>query len=367
MKMDQNRGILGLIFSLATVTMAHAHPLYKDTTSLRKDNKVIVLPVVIHSPETKWGLGVGTSITFRVGKPDLITRTSSLQVLGLHTTRGQTILGLDGNIFFPRENYILRIHSSYSFFPDKYWGLGNRTDTRKAQTFSYRQFYVFPQLLRRVYKDLYVGISLEFQQVFHFAYDKNSFYDYRNVVGLKGGITPGAGLLVAWDSRNNAFSPTRGEFLEISLTDFENHRKDYDYSNYIFDFRKYVETRRGRVLAFQVYSNLNNGSIPILSLASMGGNMIMRGYYSGRFRDKNLVATQVEYRRPVYKRIGVVGFAGLGQVTRNLEDIGFNQLKIAAGAGLRFALKPKERLNLRMDYGVARHSHGFYLTVAEAF
>ncbi len=367
MRISHNTWILVVVLATAILPLASGHPFLRDTSALKKHNKIIVLPVVIHSPETKWGLGIGTSLTFKVGKPDTLTRTSSLQALGLRTTRGQTILGLDGNIFFPGENYILRLHSSYSFFPDRYWGLGNRTDNRKAQTFSYRQFYFFPQLLRRVYKDLYVGVSLEFQQVFRFAYDKNSFYDYRNIIGLQGGIIPGAGFLVTWDSRNNAFSPTKGEFFELSLTDFENHRKNYDYSNYIFDFRKYVETRRGRVVAFQVYGNLNKGSIPLLSLASMGGNMIMRGYYSGRFRDKNLIAAQIEYRRPIYKGIGLVGFAGVGQVSNNPEDFGLNQFKCAGGAGLRIALKPKERLNLRMDYGVARHSHGFYLTLAEAF
>ena len=367
MKVGLYSAILIFIPGIAICQPAATQPVAQDTTSLRNGSKFVILPIVMHTPETKWGLGMGGSMTFRVGKPDSMTRTSNLQALGLRTTRGQTILGLEGNIFFPGENYILRIHSSYSFFPDKYWGLGNRTDRHKPQTFSYRQYYIFPQLLRRIYKDLYVGVSLEFQQIFHFAYDKNSFYDYKNVVGLQGGIVPGAGLLVTWDSRNNAFSPTKGEFFEISYTEFENQRKNYDYTNYIFDFRKYLAARSGSVIAFQVYGNINKGSIPILSMASMGGNMIMRGYYSGRFRDKNLLAAQIEYRVPIWKRIGAVGFAGVGQVANNLEDLGLSQFKGAAGGGLRIALKPKERLNLRMDYGIARNSNGFYLTIAEAF
>jgi outer membrane protein assembly factor BamA len=321
---------------------------------------------VIHSPETKWGFGAGGTVTFHVGN-DIRTRTSNVQAIGLYTTRRQTIVGLDGSLFFPRENYILRMHSSYTYFPDKYWGLGNRTDSRKPVSFSYKQFYIFPQLLRRVYKDLYVGISLEYQRVFHFKYDRSNFYDYKDVEGLQGGIIPGAGGLITWDSRNNAFSPTKGEFLELSVTTFENRPDDFDYSNYIVDFRKYIETHRHHVFAFQVYGNFNKGSIPILSLASMGGHSLMRGYYSGRFRDKDMVAAQVEYRMHVWRRFGVVGFAGAGQVTNHLEDLGINQFKIAMGTGLRVALKPQERLNLRIDCGVARHSKGFYLTVAEAF
>src|SRR6266850_2146369 len=311
-----------LVFGLAVVSASesgYAIPLRRDTSNVRLNHKVIVLPAVIHSPETRWGFGAGGTMTFHVGKPVVGTRTSNVQAIGLYTTRHQTIVGLAGSIFFPRENYILRMHSSYTYFPDKYWGLGNRTDSHKPVTFSYKQFYIFPQLLRRIYKDLYAGISLEYQRVFHFTYDRSNFYDYTNVEGLQGGIIPRAGALLTWDSRNNAFSPTKGEFVEFSVTSFENWPKDFDYTNYVFDFRKYIETRRSQVVAFQVYCNFNKGSIPILSLASMGGHSLMRGYYSGRFRDKDLVAIQAEYRMPVWKSFGVVGFAGAGQVTNHLE------------------------------------------------
>ena len=359
-----------LWLSLALVSAqetAYCIPIKDDTSRIMQSHKVIVLPAAIHSPETKWGFGTGGTVTFHLGKQDIRTRTSNFQAIGLYTLRHQTIVGLDGSVYFPGENYILRMHSSYTYFPDKYWGLGNRTDSHKAVALTYKQFYIFPQLLRRIYKDLYIGISLEYQRVFHFYYDRSNFYDYANVEGLQGGNIPGAGALITWDSRNNAFSPTKGEFFEVSMTSFENQPKDFDYSNYIFDFRKYIETRRNEVVAFQIYFNFNKGSIPILSLASMGGHSLMRGYYSGRFRDKDLVAAQVEYRMHVWKRFGVVGFAGAGQVSNHLEDLGINQFKVAIGAGLRVALKPQERLNLRLDYGVARNSQGFYLTVAEAF
>src|SRR5258706_10752861 len=179
--------VLSLASMLALET-AYSIPLRRDTSTIRQSHKVIILPAVIHSPETKWGFGAGGTLTFHAGKQDIHTRTSNVQAIGLYTTRLQTIIGLDGSLFFPREKYILRLHSSYTYFPDNYWGLGNRTDSRKPVTFSYKQFYIFPQLLRRVYKDLYLGISLEYQRVFHFSYDRGNFYDFNSVEGLQGGI-----------------------------------------------------------------------------------------------------------------------------------------------------------------------------------
>jgi outer membrane protein assembly factor BamA len=353
-------------FLVLSGMIAHAETFVSDTTKA-KSVSIIALPAVIRSPETMWGFGAASTVTFRMRKSSAFTRTSSFQVVGLYTTRKQEILGLDGNMFFPKDNYIFRLHSSYTYFPDKFWGLGNRTYSRQPVPFTYEQFYIFPQLLRRVYKHLYLGVSLEYQHIFRFKFDKNTFYDYPQVLGLQGGIVPGAGGLLTWDSRNNAFSPTKGDFLEFSFTDFQNELDIYNYLNYIIDFRKYIETTPGQVLAFQLYANLNKGTVPILSLAAMGGSTIMRGYYSGRFRDNNLAACQIEYRMHIWKRIGVVGFIGAGQVARQVSSFSINQFKCAGGGGIRFALKPDEKLNLRIDYGVAKYSQGFYLTVSEAF
>jgi outer membrane protein assembly factor BamA len=99
----------------------------------------------------------------------------------------------------------------------------------------------------------------------------------------------------------------------------------------------------------------------------MGGANIMRGYYAGRFRDKNQGVFQAEYRVPVAGRIGVVGFAGIGNVGPAFKDIDFQYLKYSYGGGVRIALNKVEKLNLRLDYGLGEHSKGFYLQLGEAF
>jgi outer membrane protein assembly factor BamA len=93
----------------------------------------------------------------------------------------------------------------------------------------------------------------------------------------------------------------------------------------------------------------------------------MRGYYAGRFRDKNQGVLQAEYRVPLFGRMGAVGFAGIGNVGPELKDIDFKCLKYSYGGGLRIALNKTEKLNLRLDYGLGKHSQGFYLQLGEAF
>jgi outer membrane protein assembly factor BamA len=291
-----------------------------------------------------------------------------VQALGLYTQRRQKLVGIESTLFFNDENYILRFHGTYSFYPDKFWGLGNKTDSRDYEVFTYEQFFIFPQLLRRIYKKLYVGISLEYQNVIRFDHKPKGLFIDQSITGRHGGVISGAGGLLTWDNRDNAFSPARGQFVELSATSFADATEsDFTYTNYVFDTRNYFLVRPGQIVAVQVYGNFNRGTVPFLSLASMGGSTIMRGYYSGRFRDNNLVAAQAEYRMHVWKRWGIVGFAGIGQVGNRLETFAMDRFKYAVGTGIRFALKAEERLNLRIDYGMAHRSSGIYLTIAEAF
>ena len=55
-----------------------------------------------------------------------------------------------------------------------------------------------------------------------------------------------------------------------------------------------------------------------------------------------------------------VGAGTLGNDPAHLQGI-----VPSAGAGYRFELQP--RSNVRMDFGIGRHSHGIYFNFTEAF
>jgi hypothetical protein len=94
---------------------------------------------------------------------------------------------------------------------------------------------------------------------------------------------------------------------------------------------------------------------------------MMRGYYGGRFTDKCLMAYQAEYRRLLFWRIGIVAFAATGEVAPVPGQFDIDGLHYAYGGGLRFMLSKTEKLNLRIDYGIAPHSNAFTVQLREAF
>lgn len=333
-----------------------------------KIQRFILLPAVVKTPETNVGFGLASSYFFKAKKNDTLIRTSNLEAVGLYTLNNQVLAEVGANVYFPKEKYILKSHNSYSHFPDKFWGIGNYTPSSNKERYIFEQVYFLPTLQRKVYKSFFVGLVYEFQNVFTVEYKPNGLFDQENIAGRHGSIVSGAGLLMAWDSRNNAFSSDKGSFIQLTYSRFTRLLgSKFVFSIYNLDVRKYIRTIRKQVLALQLYGNFTDGNPPIRNLSALGGANVMRGYYMGRYRDKDLVAVQAEYRIPLWKRIGMVVFGGLGEVSPNLKKLSLFGLKYSAGGGIRFALKQKEKLNLRLDYGIGYHSSAAYIIVTEAF
>jgi len=93
----------------------------------------------------------------------------------------------------------------------------------------------------------------------------------------------------------------------------------------------------------------------------------MRGYYKGRFRDKDILAVQAEYRVMVTKRIGVVGFAGLADVFPDFSEFNLKTIEYSVGTGIRYMVNKREGTTLRMDMAWGKANFGLYFTAQEAF
>ena len=95
----------------------------------------------------------------------------------------------------------------------------------------------------------------------------------------------------------------------------------------------------------------------------------MRGYFQGRFTDRQMLALQGEYRGPMFWKLGWVAFGGVGQVADRWGDLQLDGFKASLGGGVRFLVSPRETLFIRADlgYGVNTGSTGFYLNIGEAF
>lgn len=338
--------------------------------SLRTRN-TLILPLAARSIETDWSFGVAGSFTFRFSPKDTVTRTSNSQAIVLYSLRRQFIAAINGTTYFPGERYILNHQISYSYFPDKFWGLGKNAPDENVENYTFRQYYVYGHLQRQLKTGFFAGLLYEYQRVLAINYEAGGLFDQQAVPGRKPYDISGAGLSLTYDTRNNAFAPDRGAFAQV----FFNHfmpalGSNFRYTDYVVDLRRFLLVHRQQVLALQFYGQFNVGDVPLRSLATLGGSNNMRGFYDGRYRSKLQAAFQAEYRIPLFWRLGAVGFAGLGNNGDRLSELNFRQIKFSYGGGLRVALNRKERLNLRLDYGFGLGqslSQGLYFQLGEAF
>ncbi|MBS1559164.1 MAG: BamA/TamA family outer membrane protein [Bacteroidetes bacterium] len=364
--------VFSIAFAYASASSAQVNLEKDSVTKKGKKKKLFAFPAVIYSPETTLAFGGAGNFYFKLGR-DSVVRTSYIQALGLYTLRKQAVLGMESIIFFHNENFILKTKASASYFPDRFWGLGDNS-TNDFERYTVGQFYLFPQLLRKTYKKLFLGPAFEIQNVFSFEYGSGmppgtSKFDLQNVPGRKGSYIAGLGAVASWDSRDNAFSPSKGFYFSYYFGDFSPaFGSKYRYTSHTLDVRKYFPVKKNSVIAMQLVMLINNGTVPVRSMANIGSNSIMRGYYEGRYTDNNLVALQSEYRFPVYKRFGMVFFAAAGRVASTADNlITLSSLKPSLGTGLRYAIDPKEKLNFRFDVGFGQQSNGFYFYITEAF
>jgi outer membrane translocation and assembly module TamA len=125
--------------------------------------------------------------------------------------------------------------------------------------------------------------------------------------------------------------------------------------------------RKQDVLALRATVRSTGGDdVPFFLLSSFGGSTDLRGYPSGRYRDRMMYALQSEYRWQFNDRWIFTGFAGFGEVADNFGDFGENYLP-AAGIGTRFVLSKKHRVGLSADIAVGKDGTEFYFGVGEAF
>lgn len=355
--------------SLAQKSFLGFTPL-SDTLEARKKG-VFAIPLVYYTPDTRWAGGAAGVYYFRVPpKHDFEkeTRASFVQLLTDYTQNKQLDVWSTWSIFTRNENYLLEGELRYRNFPDRFYGIGNQSKYTNEELYSYNLFSIKSLMMKQVRKSLFVGFDYTFEYEFDFKHDENGQLITGDIPGYKGGLGSALGLVAAIDNRDNIINAYDGQYSEISSYFFgKTLGSTFKFIQVNAIHQQYWELRKKHVLASQTKIKLNFGEVPFLDMATLGDDDILRGYAKNRYRDHNSWATQLEYRMPLFWRFGIVGFAGVGDIFKNFSDMRFSRLKYSVGGGLRFVVKPAERLNIRLDYGQGVDGGHYYFVVTEAF
>ena len=179
-------------------------------------------------------------------------------------------------------------------------------------------------------------------------------------------FSSGGSLLFSYDTRDFLANPSRGQVFNLSYTRYSpSLGGDNRFNSWDVQYGLYHGLNETTLLAWEAYGRFTGGDVPWTMLSQLGDDHHLRGYYQGRYRDRDLLTSQLELRKKLNWRHGVVAWLGTGTMSDRRSELLNGHWLPSVGVGYRFEFK--KRMNVRLDYGLGQHSSGFYFQVGEAF
>jgi hypothetical protein len=343
----------------------------KDTS---KRSSFVYVPVLTTAPET--GVEVGGSGLYSF-YTDTVSKTNVSNIFGYAsiTIKHQTNLTFNSNYWFPGDKFHLFAAASYINFPSYFYGIGNATSEANKDLLGEHRFKVNAEAEKKLGDYLligFVGGGFDYEFTDH---NPASIYSTGPQVEEKqGGPTLFAGPSLIFDSRNTNTYTTSGTIVTAYLNLMQGVFSDSNYEGGFLniEYSGFFSLNKQLVLGFDVQEqSLVGGQSPFYLLPAMGSDEMMRGYYNGRFRDRNFIAGQTELRYRISKRFAFAGFAATGEVFHTYFSS--YDLKPDYGGGVRYFFDVQKGLTIRMDYGVGEQrpgesrQQGLYIAIGEAF
>jgi hypothetical protein len=327
-----------------------------------------VLPGPFYSPEMDLGLGVSAIGLYQADKDDKVSQLSSLVINGFLSTNGSVGMVVENKTFLNEDTQRFYLTLEMADAPDVYYGQGydeNSLDENKVD-FDYQQLGVNPMWLQRLSSASFIGGGLAASYG-----GANKIKPDDSLVDSdlleENSRSVGASFLINYDSRDNVLNPVSGriiQFESVFYREFLGSKTDFEVYDLLYS--EYMEIGHDEdVLAWQTRGQFTSGDVPWDHLAKVGGGTALRGYLWGRYRDKQMLLTQVEYRLNLPRRHGMVFWLGAGLVTEDLSHFSSDEILPSSGVGYRFEVKPK--VNLRLDLAFGDGDTSFYFNVQEAF
>ncbi|WP_076412302.1 BamA/TamA family outer membrane protein [Shewanella sp. UCD-KL12] len=326
------------------------------------------LPGPFYNPEMDLGIGLSAVGLYRVDPEDKQTQLSSLVINGFASTNGALGVTIANKTFLHQDQRRFYLDAEIADAPDVFYGVGyqDNYDDDNRSDFNNRQFSVRPMWLERLSETSFIGAG------FDFSYAQASSIellesDIDTDILAQDSRSVGVNVMINYDTRDTVLNPSKGRVLQLDAawyrqalggkTDFES--QSFLYSEYL------PVGRSGNVIAWQLHGRFTQGDVPWDKLSKLGGGGHLRGYTSGRYRDKQMLLTQAEYRLNLPGRNGMVFWAGVGTVADKVSEFSSDEILPNVGIGYRFEVKPN--VNLRLDMGFGDGDSGFYFNVNEAF
>jgi hypothetical protein len=332
--------------------------------------KIVPIPIFTSTPETGVRVGGALEYFFNAQEKGTEARGSYIHGQFTYSTLGQIEVKATWQVFTKGEKFVYRGGGGFSTYNDRFWGVGNNTvDEKNYLGQDYSRIFLESSMYRLLKNKWYAGLKLDYNDVYNVVNSRPLSLQEQGVSGINGSKTLGLGPAILYEGRDFPFSAHSGSYAEFYFArNFSFKNNPYDFNTWFLDVRKFYPLTSNSTLGFQFSSIHTSGNVPLRELPRVGGSVLMRGYFTGRFRDKSFTALQAEYRFQVWKWIYGAAFGSAGVIDESINQYSTADLLKATGLGLRFLINKKNRMFLRLDYARNSTAGGaYYIRLNEAF
>lgn len=337
----------------------------KEKFGFGKTPGYLIMPVPVSNPTFGTGLGALSLFNYKHNYEDTESPTSSTGLFGIYTNTESWMVGAFQRSYLAEDQYRVSAFVGYMNFNLKFFGIGD--DSQLANNpveYNVNGLVARPRFLTEILDSqwyiggqwIYADLGTEFKG---------------GVIGVPLPPTESSeklsalGAVSQYDSRDNIWAATRGSYFEISYDRYDdNWGSEADFSMVSTFYNKYFKLAEPLVLGIRAKGDFSNGDVPFYMLPSLD----LRGFASTRYRDKNALSLQGEFRWQFKPRWSSVFFGGVGKVYDEWSNLTSANAIPTGGAGIRWMAAKKERINLSLD--VAKGSGTdvvWYFRIGEAF
>jgi len=367
------------------VEMVLNKPLIKRDTAKKKAGRIYFSgsPSIGYSLSSGWAAIVVANAAFYTSD-EKSEKLSNVYTDALYTQNHQFVFHIQSNIWSKGNRFNFVNDWRYYKYPQKTYGLGGSSDVDAYANQEFKYLRLYQALLTSIRPNLYAGLGYALD--YHWDIKGTSQDNADGDAGVISDINAygilnksmSSGLLanLLFDNRLNSINPSGGSYANIvyrqNLTALGS---DANYQTLLIDLRQYIPFPRSteNILAFWSYNWVTlAGDPPYLDLPSTGWDTYSntgRGYIQGRFRSKNMVYLEAEYRFKISPNgfFGGVVFANAQSFTEWPSNT-FQKIAPAAGLGLRVKFNKYSRTNIAIDYGFGQNgSQGIFVNLGEVF
>ena len=332
----------------------------------KKVSSIAAIPMINYNRTQGVIVGALVSKYYRLNDKDTISPSSNTGFFGMYTgQKSYAAMGFS-KFYFDRDRWRVNAAVGTMDINFQFYLEEPAASTGNFYDYSTKANFLVLQVQRNIFKRLYFGPTASFiKSTTTFAFPDVSGKDSVSISTLNS-----IGYIITNDTRDHVQYPTRGMFGNFKNQFYRSWAgSDFEFERYLVTYNQFFNLDKKndrKVLAVRASLNIATGDVPFEGQSVVGSDDI-RGYSQGKYRNDQVYALQAEYRWNFYKRWGMVAFAGVASAVAKLSDIPDNDLLPGVGAGIRFKMLPKEKINIGIDGAVGKNDYSITFRIGEAF